>query len=58
MLNRIIGVALQQRLLVFLGAIALAVWGANAYLRISIDAFPDVAPVQVLVTMRAPGLAP
>jgi cobalt-zinc-cadmium resistance protein CzcA len=58
MLHRIIAVALQQRLLVFLGAIALAVWGANAYLRISIDAFPDVAPVQVLVTMRAPGLAP
>ncbi len=58
MLNRIIGVALQQRLLVFLGAVALAVWGANAYLRIAIDAFPDVAPVQVLVTMRAPGLAP
>ena len=58
MLNRIIGVALSQRLLVFLGAIALAVWGTNAYLRISIDAFPDVAPTLVLVTMRAPGLAP
>ena len=58
MLNRIIGIALQQRLLVFLGAVALAVWGANAYLRISIDAFPDVAPTQVLVTMRAPGLTP
>ena len=37
---------------------ALAVWGVNAYLKIAIDAFPDVAPVQVLVTMRAPGLAP
>lgn len=58
MLNRIIGAALKQQLLVFLGAVALAVWGANAYLRISIDAFPDVAPTQVLLTMRAPGLAP
>ena len=58
MLDNIVGIALQQRLLVFLSALALAVWGANAYLKISIDAFPDVAPVQVLVSMRAPGLAP
>ena len=58
MLGRIIDVALKQRLLVFLGALALAVWGANAFLRLPIDAFPDVAPVQVLVAMRAPGLTP
>ncbi len=58
MLGNLIDLALRQRLLVFLGAIALAVWGANAYLKIPIDAFPDVAPVQVLVSMRAPGLAP
>jgi cobalt-zinc-cadmium resistance protein CzcA len=58
MLGGLIDVALRQRLLVFLAALALAVWGINAYLKISIDAFPDVAPVQVLVTMRAPGLAP
>src|SRR5262245_37751696 len=58
MLAGIIEVALKQRLLVFLSALALAAWGANAYFRISIDAFPDVAPVQVLVTMRAPGLTP
>ena len=56
MLGRIIDAALKQRLLVFLGALALAVWGANAFLRLPIDAFPDVAPVQVLVSMRAPGL--
>jgi cobalt-zinc-cadmium resistance protein CzcA len=58
MLGRIIDAALKQRLLVFLGALALAVWGANAFLRLPIDAFPDVAPVQVLVAMRAPGLTP
>lgn len=58
MLGSIINVALKQRLLVFLGALALAVWGANAFLRLPIDAFPDVAPVQVLVAMRAPGLTP
>jgi len=58
MLGSIIDVALKQRLLVFLAALALAVWGANAFLRLPIDAFPDVAPVQVLVAMRAPGLTP
>jgi cobalt-zinc-cadmium resistance protein CzcA len=58
MLGNVIDIALRQRLLVFLAAIGLAAWGVNSYLKISIDAFPDVAPVQVLVTMRAPGLAP
>ncbi len=58
MLARIVEVALKQSLLVFLGALALAVWGANAFLKLPIDAFPDVAPVQVLVAMRAPGLTP
>ncbi|HVG51210.1 MAG TPA: CusA/CzcA family heavy metal efflux RND transporter, partial [Xanthobacteraceae bacterium] len=58
MLGNVIDIALRQRLLVFLAAIALAVWGANSYRNISIDAFPDVAPVQVLISMRAPGLAP
>jgi heavy metal efflux system protein len=58
MLDKLIQAALGQRLLVFLAAIALAVWGAHAYTKLPIDAFPDVAPVQVLVSMRAPGLTP
>ncbi|MBY6242395.1 efflux RND transporter permease subunit [Methylosinus sp. Sm6] len=58
MLDQLIRTALGQRLLVFLGALALAVWGAHAYSKLPIDAFPDVAPVQVLVSMRAPGLTP
>jgi len=58
MLERLVHVALHQRLLVFLAAVGIAAWGANAYFKLPIDAFPDVAPVQVLVAMRAPGLAP
>ena len=58
MLERLIKTALHQRLLVFLGALALVAWGLNAYSKLPIDAFPDVAPVQVLVSMRAPGLTP
>lgn len=58
MLDRIIATALRQRLLVFLAAVGLAAWGLSAYTRLPIDAFPEVAPVQVLVSMRAPGLTP
>ncbi|MCW5735631.1 MAG: efflux RND transporter permease subunit [Enhydrobacter sp.] len=58
MMSNLIGAALRQRLLVLLAALGLAAWGASAYQRLSIDAFPDVAPVQVLVSMRASGLPP
>ena len=58
MLERLINTALHQRLLAFLGMLALVAWGLNAYSKLPIDAFPDVAPVQVLVSMRAPGLTP
>lgn len=57
-LDAIIRTSLRQRLLVLLAAIALAVWGVNAYRNLPIDAFPDVAPVQVMIAMRAPGLTP
>ncbi|MEI8146325.1 MAG: CusA/CzcA family heavy metal efflux RND transporter, partial [Alphaproteobacteria bacterium] len=58
MFAAVIELALRQRVVVFVLAVVLCAWGANAYLRISIDAFPDVSPTQVLVSMRAPGLTP
>jgi heavy metal efflux system protein len=58
MLDRLIAVALHQRLLAFVGAVALAAWGWRSYTRLPIDAFPDVSPIQVLVSMRVPGLTP
>lgn len=58
MIDQLIKASLGRRLLVFLGAIGLAAWGLHAYSKLPIDAFPDVAPVQVLVSMRAPGLTP
>ena len=41
-----------------MAALALSAWGVYSYLKLPVDAFPDVAPIQVLVSMRAPGLAP
>lgn len=58
MLSGLVGLALRQRLILFLGAVSLAVWGGIAYQKLAIDAFPDVAPIQVLVSMQAPGLTP
>lgn len=58
MLLKLVELALRQRLIVVLVALALSVWGANAYRNLPIDAFPDVAPPQVLVSIRASGLTP
>ncbi len=58
MIPRLVQLALRQRLLVIIAALGLAAWGVFSYRSMSIDAFPDVSPVQVLVSMRAPGLTP
>jgi cobalt-zinc-cadmium resistance protein CzcA len=58
MLGSLIDTALRQRLLVLIAALGLAFWGVQSYRALPIDAFPDVAPTQVLVSMRAPGLTP
>ena len=58
MLGRLVDLALRQRLLAFLAAIAILAWGIDAYRKLPIDAFPDVSPTQVLVAIQAPGLPP
>ncbi len=58
MLELLIHFSLRQRLLTLLCALFIAGWGAISYFKLPIDAFPDVAPVQVLVAMRVPGLTP
>ncbi|CUS35904.1 efflux RND transporter permease subunit [Candidatus Nitrospira nitrificans] len=58
MMERLIRLSLEQRLIVLLAGAALIVGGVAAFNRLSIDAFPDVTPVQVQVITRAPALAP
>src|SRR5262249_12739225 len=57
-LNWIIDVALRNRFLVVLGALAFAVAGGIPLRHLDIDAFPDTTPVQVQVNTIAPALAP
>ena len=58
MLGRLVDLALRQRLLALIAAIAILGWGIDAYRKLPIDAFPDVSPTQVLVAIQAPGLPP
>jgi len=48
---------LRNRLLVLLATAVLLVAGVVAWLRLPIDAFPDVTNTQVMILSKAPGLA-
>ncbi|MBX9711255.1 MAG: efflux RND transporter permease subunit, partial [Xanthobacteraceae bacterium] len=50
MLAGLVDFALKQRLITLLAALALSAWGVYSYLKLPVDAFPDVAPVQVMVS--------
>ncbi|MCP3914563.1 MAG: efflux RND transporter permease subunit [bacterium] len=58
MIRLLVRLALTQRVLVLVGAVALAVGGARAFTRMPIDAFPDISVPQVQVIVKAPGLSP
>ncbi len=58
MLNRIIELSLQHRLVVLLAALGIVVAGVIAFQRLPIDAFPDTTPVQVQVNTVASALSP
>ena len=58
MLARLIEFSLRQRLLVMLIAFAVAAAGALAFMRLPIDAFPDISPTQVKMILKAPGMTP
>jgi cobalt-zinc-cadmium resistance protein CzcA len=57
MLNRIIGWAVGNRLLVLIGLMTLTVSSFFVIPTLNLDAFPDVTNVQVSINTEAPGLA-
>ncbi|MEO6377403.1 MAG: efflux RND transporter permease subunit [Caulobacteraceae bacterium] len=57
-LARVIDLSLAQRWLVILAAVVLAAAGMNAIRSMPIDAFPDIAPTQVKIILKAPGMTP
>ena len=58
MFDRLIRFSLGQRLLVVVGTVALAIAGVLAWNALPIDAYPDIAPTQVKLILKAPGMTP
>lgn len=58
MIESMIRGALKQRLIVLVLAVALVIAGAFAVKKLSLDAFPDVTNVQVLIATQATGKSP
>lgn len=58
MLNRLVELSLAQRMLVLVATLGLAVAGVVAWLGLPIDAYPDIAPTQVKLILKAPGMTP
>ncbi|KAB7643877.1 efflux RND transporter permease subunit [Polymorphobacter fuscus] len=58
MLHRLVSAALGARLLVIGMAVLVAGLGFWAFATLPIDAFPDIAPTQVKIILKAPGMTP
>ena len=58
MISALIRFSLVQRLMLLLVAAALSIGGLWAFNTLPIDAFPDISSPQVLVVVKAPGMAP
>lgn len=58
MLRSLLATALSYRLLVIAVALALAGVGGWTFVNLPIDAYPDIAPTQVKIILKAPGMTP
>lgn len=58
MLDKLLHFSLTQRLLVIMGAIALAIWGAVSWTRLNLDAVPDITTNQVQINTETGGMGP
>ena len=58
MLEKVIRWSVANRFLVLAGALLIAAWGWRAATEIPMDAIPDLADVQVVITTSYPGQAP
>ncbi|MHB8055064.1 MAG: efflux RND transporter permease subunit, partial [Candidatus Aminicenantales bacterium] len=58
LIDNLVDRSLRNRLLVIVGVVLLIGFGIWSFLKIPLDAFPDVTNIQVEVLSTAPGLAP
>ena len=57
-MGKFISFVFKQRVLVMFAAVAVIVWGIFSWVKLPIDAFPDVTNVQVMILTETEGLAP
>ena len=58
MLRDLLAKALSFRLFVLAAALAVAGIGGWTFVNLPIDAYPDIAPTQVKIILKAPGMTP
>jgi len=58
MSEKLVSFALNQRVLVLLLAFAVLFFGASSMMKLPVDAYPDVAPTQVKLILKASGMTP
>ena len=58
MIDKLIELALKQRILVMVMVAAIVGLGLYQYTKLSVDAFPDISPVMVSIFAEAHGMAP
>ncbi|MEJ6474871.1 CusA/CzcA family heavy metal efflux RND transporter [Pseudoalteromonas piscicida] len=56
MLDAVIRFSLIQRVFITLSTLLVVLFGAKAWFDLPIDAFPDIAPAQVKIVLKAPGM--
>jgi len=57
-MHRLVDLCLRYRFLVLALTLVIAVWGLNSLRDLTIDAVPDITPVQVQILTRSPALGP
>lgn len=58
MSEKLVAYALSQRFLILLLSFGVLLFGLYSMMKLPIDAYPDVAPVQVKIILKAPGMTP
>ena len=58
MLKSIIEFCLRHRIIVVIFGIAIFIAGLYSFIKIPIDAFPDISSTQVKIILKAPGMGP
>jgi len=58
MSEKLVNFALNQRVLILLLAFAALFFGTSSMLKLPVDAYPDVAPTQVKLILKASGMTP